>query len=238
MIERLKSILKRQYCCLLRPRVVSHFGVRLDLSNEAVGPHIRRVVYSGGYEAQEASILFKTLKIEDRVLEIGAGMGFVSIFAAKLLGDGSRIMSVEALPQMEVVIRNNYVLNKCNPNLLMAAVGTENGELEFTVADEFWSSSLSREGKSGSRIRVPSRKLGDLASDFQPSYLVVDVEGAEETLFQENLGPVKRICLEVHPHYIGNRGVQRCLQDLAQQGFAVDFRLSNRCLLYLEKEDP
>jgi FkbM family methyltransferase len=220
---------------ILKPSVIKHKGVRLLLNHQAVSPYIRKIVYNGGYESAESAMLEATLEPDDRVLELGSGMGFIATFCAKMLGNGAAVCAIEALPQMEALIRENFRLNGVNPELVMAAIGLDNGECTFTVADNFWSSSAANASANGEKITVPMVALGSLIERFRPTYLVVDVEGMEKTLFQQDLGTVKKICLEIHPHYVGDEGIRKCLMDLFQQGFAVDFLKSSRCVLFLHR---
>lgn len=221
---------------LLKPRIIRHRGVLLLLEHPAVSAYIRSIVYSGGYETKESVMLDSTLDSTDRVLELGAGMGFIASYCAKKLRSSGAVCAVEALPHMEAVIRENFHLNGVSPELVIAAAGLANGECTFSVSDNFWSSSVAHQSSKGKEITVPMVALGDLINRFQPTYLVVDVEGMEKTFFQQDLGTVKKICLEIHPHYVGDDGIRDCLSDLFRQGFVVDFLQSSRCVLYLYRK--
>lgn len=238
MFQKITATLqKKARICILnlrRPKFVNLRGVDLLMDTPAVSPYIRSKVYAGGYESAESVILGNTLESRDRVLELGAGMGFISTFCAKQLGDASRVCAVEALPQMEAVIRENFARNAVAPELVMAAIGIKSGECTFTVTENFWSSSASQdEDNGGKQITVPMVALADLLERFEPTYLVVDIEGLEESLFNVDLGTARKICLEVHPKQIGDEGVKRCLATLFDQGFVIDFVNSKGCVLYL-----
>lgn len=217
----------------MSPNVVAHHGVKLLLDSSEISPYIRRAIYSGVYETKEALLLKETLGQEDRVLELGAGMGFIASFSAKYLGDSAKVHAVEALPHMESVIRRNFEINRVSPQLTMAAVGKEEGEIDFSVSSNFWSSSVDGAGKGERKIQVPMVALSDLLASFQPTYLVVDVEGAEKNLFDCDLGTVSKICLEVHPHYIGDAGVNRAVHALFRKGFVIDYLRMSKGMLYL-----
>lgn len=218
---------------LLKPGIIDYHGIKLSLQSNELSPYIRKMVYSGAYESKEASLIGQTLEKSDRVLELGSGMGFIACFCARFLGDSAKVHAVEALPHMESVIRKNFELNGVCPELTMAAVGREAGEVAFSVAANFWSSSVSGAGQGESKIRVPMIALSELLDSFNPSYLVVDVEGAEEQLFDMDMGTVCKICLEVHPHYIGDDGVNRAVDALFKQGFVIDYRKMSKGMLYL-----
>jgi len=228
-----KRLLRARVKTLFKPTSVTLHGVRLSLRSEAVSPYIRRSVYREGYEGAEARMILETLEPDDRVLELGSGMGFIASLCALQLKDDSKVCAVEALPQMQAVIGENFRLNRISPRVISAAVGCENGECSFAVAENFWSSSAAGNRTTENTISVPMIALNDLIEDFQPTYLVVDVEGAEENLFNSDLKTVRKICLEIHPHYIGDDGVQRALDALFSQGFVICFLKSSRCVLHL-----
>lgn len=234
IINTLTKKLRIQYFSITKPKFVDLRGVELLMHTPTITDYIRSKVYAGGYESAESIILEKTLEPTDRVLELGSGMGFISIYCAKKLGDSSRVCAVEALPQMEEVIRANFKQNGVDPELVPAAIGQEAGECTFTVTENFWSSSSgSKEASAGKEITVPMVALPSLIERFEPSYLVVDIEGLEEVLFEVDLGSVRKMCLEVHPKQIGDDGVKKCLCALFEQGFAIDFVTSKGCVLYL-----
>lgn len=234
--KRTKNTLLFSYRSLFRPNIVTHHGILLQLENDAISKHIRKVVYRGTYESSEANLIRQTLEPSDRVLEVGSGMGFIATFCAKALGRSDAVLAVEAVPKMEPVIRENFSLNCVSPELISAAVGLEEGECSFIVSDSFWSSSAANIANSGTEITVPMVTLSDLIERFGPTYLVVDVEGMERRLFKQDLGSVRKICLEIHPHYIGDAGIRDCLIDLFNRGFVVDFLKSNRCVFYLYRD--
>ena len=72
--------------------------VTLDLPDEILSPDLIRWLTSGRYELQEARALAEFVKPEDVVMDIGAGVGFVSILAARIVG-GPNVIAVEANPE-------------------------------------------------------------------------------------------------------------------------------------------
>jgi FkbM family methyltransferase len=224
--------LRRLFLRILNPSKVKHRGVYLSLDSDAISPYIKNVVLSGSYESKESILLEKTLEANDRVLELGSGMGFISCFCAKILGSGAAVHAVEALPDMAPIIRNNFKLNGYNIDLTTAAVGRVAGEIEFAVADNFWSSSNQAKTGKERMIKVPMVALDELIRLHEPTYLVVDVEGMEKELFDCDLGSVRKICLEVHPHYVGDEGVHQALDDLRERGFKIDFLKSSMSVLF------
>src|SRR5271165_1314616 len=71
-------------------------GVLIPLKNNwafTVKDHIIR----GDYETGELNIISKTINSNDRILEIGSGLGFLAIYCAQKIGL-EKIVSFEANP--------------------------------------------------------------------------------------------------------------------------------------------
>ena len=81
LIEARKRIL-RTYRRWRRPRVIRHVGVRLALDRQ-IPPEIREFLYSGEYERGEIKALRRLLRPDDVVMELGTGIGFVSLVCAR-----------------------------------------------------------------------------------------------------------------------------------------------------------
>lgn len=210
-------------------------GVRLVTDQQRVSKDVYYGIFSGQYEDTEAAIINVKVGQGDRVLEVGAGVGFVSILCAKLAGE-QNVRSFEANPGMETLIRENYALNKVAPALEMKAVTRDGAPVRFHVSDNILSSSLYDRSLAGKEIEVESVALAALAEEWQPSVLVMDVEGAEvDILGYEALPGVKRMILEVHPHIVGAEAIDAMLSRLEAQGFKKTFAYRKSVLL--EKED-
>lgn len=207
---------------LLKPKVIKEHGVKIDVSNAAISPGLRDVFYRGSYEKQEMSILKKTLNREDLFLDIGAGVGLTSIWAAKHLGSSKDVVAVEASPDLVSVIKYNAALNGIDINAVWAAAAVDEGEADFFVTPHFWSSSLLPR-EDANVVRVPTMSLNDLLLDHKPTYLMMDVEGAEHPLIlSSDLKGVEKICIEIHPHYIGLEKATEVADHILKLGFKAD----------------
>jgi predicted methyltransferase len=79
-------------------------GVRVPLDRRIVTQPIETALRSGDYEADETRSLPDVVRVGDRVLELGAGMGFVSTILAKRT-KAAKIVAMEANPQLIPFIR-------------------------------------------------------------------------------------------------------------------------------------
>lgn len=184
---------------------------------------MRQTVYREEYEAPEMRILERSLETSDRVLELGSGLGLLSILCARKVGNGN-VWTFEANPDMEPIIRRNYALNGVAPNLTMAMVSHTAGTQPFHIRRNFWASSAHEARASGSLRTVTAevRALDDEIARCKPTYLICDIEGGEAGLFdRSNLSGVRKVLIETHPDVIGVDGVDRVLDRLRQIGFTL-----------------
>lgn len=199
-------------------------GLTLYLPEEALKGNLERALSSGRYENHEADALLLHLRPEDRLLDLGAGLGFICALAARVLGEAA-VMGVEAGPETVKLARRNLAANGFPGVKVLrgAVVAGGEGEVEFGVRPAFWASSLrGPEGwpENAEVIRVPARPLGKLLARFTPTVISCDIEGGELEVLTGPLPGVRLVVVETHPQVYGEAGVARIVAALAQQGFA------------------
>ena len=219
---------------LTKPDRVALHGVQVPIS-EGATPRTRRALYRERYERSEARALILTLEPRDVVLELGTGLGFLSALCAKRIGS-DRIHSVEANPRMISLIEQVHALNDVQPEVLHAVLGRGAGEREFFIHREFASSSLTPSDESTTAVRVPQLDLNEQMARIRPTYLIMDVEGAEDELFRTiDLSTVRKILVELHAGWIGEARMAEILRQVEEQGFRLIRALSSRRKKYLER---
>lgn len=199
-------------------------GLTLYLPEAALKGNLERALSSGRYENHEADALLLHLRKGDRMLDLGAGLGFLCALAAGVLGEGA-VMGVEAGPETVRLARRNLAANGFPGVKVMkgAVVAAGEGEVEFGLRPAFWASSLrGPEGwpENAEVIRVPARPLGKLLARFQPTVISCDIEGGELEVLTQPLPGVRLVVVETHPQVYGPDGVQRIVQALRKQGFS------------------
>ena len=85
-------------------------GIKLSVPGKLLNDRIAGKLVSGGYEAHEARAVQMRVKPGQRVLELGAGLGYVSSVCARLTGP-QNVTSVEANPVMVPVVQDNLDRN-------------------------------------------------------------------------------------------------------------------------------
>ena len=215
---------------LVRTQKIQINGVFISTSPIDVKRRIRKALFNGTYESQERYYVEKYLKKDSRVLEIGCGIGLVSLVAHKICTDGL-IKSYEANPHMEKVIKKNYALNGFVPNLEMKAVSNDGKDIEFHVDPEVISSSIYDRQRDFETLVIQSVALDTIIKNFSPDTIIMDVEGAEiELLEKSKLSGVTQMIVELHPHITGDKKICYLNDRLEAIGFTISAQKGNVCV--------
>jgi FkbM family methyltransferase len=219
LIDARKRVL-RTYRRWRRPKVIRHAGVLLELDRR-IPPEIMEYLYSGEYERSELKALRRHLRPDDVVMELGAGIGFISLACAKRIG-AARVFSFEANPALEPLILRNYELNQLSPTLEIGVLGEGNGETDFYVHDHYWLSSTQPGVPNTRHIRVPARPLNDKIRQIDPTFLIMDIEGGERELCRFiDLHNIRKVAMELHTELIGRDEAEAIPRRLRDAGFTV-----------------
>jgi FkbM family methyltransferase len=215
---------------LTRPSAIEHHGVWLPLSG-AVSAEMRAVLYSGAYEEREYEVLSQLLVPTDRVLELGSGLGFITVVCAQRC---SSVSTVEANPRMLDTLRDTFRRNGVSPRLVSGMVSSSGEDQTLFVARDFWSSSAYDRG--GTATRVAGLGFARLLEEHQPTVLVIDIEGAEVGLTCELIASgVRAVVIELHGSVTGTEGARRVRDWLSGQGFQATRDWGDRSVVVYER---
>ncbi len=231
------SWLRYQYRKLFRPRTVSNNGLTIYLGDQARTRYARSI-YRDTHEAEERAIVARNLEPDDTVLECGAGLGVVTTLCCQQIGS-ERVHAFEANRKLEPALRKTFELNDVSPQLEMKMVSLAGGEEEFFAADRFVFSSRydNSDSYTGERQTLESVPIQSLIDELQPSFLIMDIEGAEVDLADEqlNLHSLKKLCIEMHPHIVGDEAISQLIGSLLRQGFHLRMSESHADVLYFSR---
>src|SRR3954468_9922330 len=217
-----------------RGLVVAIEGIHIRLGRH-MSRRVEQAISKGGYERDELRLIGMVLSPSDVVLELGAGLGLVSAYCAKRVGSG-RVFAFEANPDLEPCIRETYALNGVEPALEMSAIRATSGRVTLYRTRHLYSSSIIRRSPAAIPTEVPGKALIYVVEKIRPTFLIVDVEGAESELFDRaQLPGVTKILMELHERIIGAEKVQEIRRSLAALGFREDRGLSSREHLVLRR---
>ena len=181
------------------------------------------------------------VKPRQRVLELGAGLGYIGALAARIVG-AKNVTSVEANPDMIVAIRANYALNGVAEIDLRhgAVVGQdyEGHSLAFACDKQFWASRIAGVGDAGvGVVDVPVLRIHALLDEVKPNFVIMDIEGAEQYLFDAKWPrSVKHVVIELHPkQYESGKVIKHIVDMLSRSGLTYDPVASRGTLLALRR---
>jgi len=127
--------------------LVDHYethGVLIPFSPEVITPAIEVAITAGAFEAEEAHELPFIIEPGDRVLEIGAGIGFISTLLDRH-SSVDRVIAVEANPNLMDYMAHLHRVNRVRKVERRNAVLTNEpiDSMTFYLRQDFWMGSLS-----------------------------------------------------------------------------------------------
>lgn len=211
-------------------------GVLIPYDPAIITPPIAHAIKSGYFEAEEAAQIPHIVKADDVVLDIGAGIGFISTLISR---HAKRVISVEANPDLMPFMAKLHRLNEVeNAKRLNVVLSNDSGtHATFYQRTDFWMGSLAAGPNPYiSTINVPTMGFSSLLAQEAVSLIVCDIEGAESFLFNNaDLGRVDRIYLELHDHITGLKGVASVFETMGRHGFSYDPRHSSGAIVLFQR---
>ncbi|MGG7645478.1 FkbM family methyltransferase [Rhodovulum sp. YNF3179] len=204
---------------MIGTRVVELDGIKLNSRADTLPEFVRNMLFKGTYEQGERELVREVVRPHSRVLEIGTGIGFISLLCTRLAGEG-QVLSYEANPVLKDIIHGNYALNGLEPRLEMKAVTVDGTPIRFFKNENIISSSLIDRDLEASEIEVESDAINDVIMRHEPDIIVMDVEGAETDLLPAaDLAKVRAILVELHPHIVGAPKIAELIEYLVSEGY-------------------
>ena len=200
-------------------------GLRLVCDPARIPRALSTAIIKGTYELPERELVRAAVRPGDKVVEIGTGLGVVSLLCNRLAGSGN-VLSYEANAALETAIRENFALNAMTPRLRLRAVTTDGAPISFFRNDNIVSSSIYDRGLAAQKVDVESDPIDRVLAEEQANVLVMDVEGAEISLLQAaDLSHLREIIVELHPHVVGDAATDAMIASICARGFAETGRM-------------
>lgn len=200
-------------------------GIRIPVFPELMSPRMLEVLRSGRYEESEATQLDRIIEPGEVILEIGAGIGFISSIAARN-PNTTRIEVFEANPDLKPVIETVHRINQIENAVINTGVLMDRPSedaVPFYIMQNFWGSSLCYKPQAIRQVLVPTIDLNSALERIRPTMIICDIEGGELDLFENaNLDGVTKIFMETHQRVLGRAGMKRLFDNLSAKGFHYD----------------
>ena len=220
----LKFILKKRYA----HRRIHGFKMRLDLQD----PGISRSLYLlGDREREHLYLLKKSIRPHQRILDIGANIGYYVLIEHQLLGQSGHVIALEPSPKNFSLLKKNISLNHLTnrTTLLHTALATKDGFAPLHLSKLSNVHSLiakNTDSPMGHFISVPTTSLETIIRDQGPIDLVrMDIEGYEYFILKslisinQNQEFKPDIVLELHPPKYNKGDFIQLIKDLYELGY-------------------
>jgi FkbM family methyltransferase len=211
-------------------------GIVLPVKHPLIVQAIQKKIFFGDYEEMESDIVEKRLAPDDIVMEVGAGIGYLSALCAKRIGS-ERVNAYEANPAMMDVIALTHEKNRVSPRVANVMMGHGNGVCTLHVEEEFWASSTVAGSANSKKVEIPQIDLNEEFDKIRPTFLIIDIEGGEIDFFKyAKLDGLRKICIETHPGMISNQDINDMFVKLIAKGFLIDYTLLRKNVFYLYRD--
>ncbi|MES2219510.1 MAG: FkbM family methyltransferase [Acidobacteriota bacterium] len=186
-------------------------------------PAVTRALVRREYEEFERRAVRQYVRPNLPVVELGGCFGVVACITNRKLDRGTLHVVVEANPRVISFIEKNRSLNRCNFELLNAAIAYGQPTVTFCPSFDMPSNSL-RENHGADAVTVNTISLGEIVRqrDIDSFTLICDIEGHEYDLVQNEADAIQRaeiIILETHARMIGDAKNSELLARLEEIGF-------------------
>lgn len=219
-------------------------GLKFPNDPKIIDKKRRRMLRQGTYEQKEFDTAMKLVQPGDTVVEVGAGMGYMSAAMAKKKMV-KHVYAYEANPELVPYIHNVYAANEVeNATVTNAVLGPRaRKSVNFYVRRDFVESSLSprltaqSEGDVTHIEKIPVLNINTLFKKIKPTILVCDIEGAEVDLLPvTDMSELKAVVVELHPQFVGQAGIQKVFDAMAKAGLTYFPRASNGKVVLFKRD--
>lgn len=215
-------------------------GVRVPQSPFLNETRIQRMA-EARYEGDEIRGALSVIRPDDRVLELGAGLGVVGAVIAKN-AQPEAVLSFEAnpnlLPHINALYEENNLQDRIEVRHQVVISDPERPEsIDFHLRNSYLGSSLiDHPNRETRKVSVPTIGFAEVCAQFKPTVLVMDIEGGElDFLRYADLSGIRAVVIEFHPKIYGRRGTQTCKDALRGAGFVKDADVSTRFVWTAER---
>ncbi|WP_299416480.1 FkbM family methyltransferase [uncultured Sulfitobacter sp.] len=214
-----------------RDPYITSKGMKFPKDGHFITGQLRGALRDNRYEAKETNCVLKLVRDEDTVIELGAGIGYMSTLVATRRKI-KNVFAFEANPSLIPYIQSVHEANGLtNAHVTHGILGKRNGSTNFYVRKNLLSSSMEPlEGdtpETTEKVKVDVLNAGHVIKEIKPDILIADIEGAEATLLPHlDMSGLRGAMIELHPQYIGPDGVNAVFRAMMDAGLAYYARAS------------
>ena len=203
--------------------------ITVDLRDDILAFHL---YFSRVWEPNETAYAVSAIRPGDRVLDIGANLGYYTTLFGRLVGAGGRVMAIEAAPRNAELLARNVAQNDLTGvvEIVCAAAGSGDDVAPlYTSKNNFGGHTLVKPARYAETIPVEVVAVDDLVASWERlDFVKIDVEGYEPMVFAgmratlERFPDVQILC-EFDPTYVARAGFDpfAFLDGLGARGFGI-----------------
>jgi len=155
---------------LTKPKIINVFGYKMILDKQDEAGHS----ITTDDITDEFKKLKKIIKKGDIVVDIGANIGFYTLFFSSLVGKTGKIIAFEPEPRNFEILKKNIEINYLdNVTLYEKAVGSKNCKIKMKTSNSIGSHQISISGN----LEIDCIRLDDYITNV--NFVKMDAEGYE-----------------------------------------------------------
>lgn len=220
-----KFYLVRKVIDLSKPKKVEILGHTLYVNRK--DNTIVKALVKGKYEPEETELYRTLIKPGDRVLDIGANIGYFTLLFARLVGPGGVVYAFEPDPDNFRLLRKNIKKNGYrNIRAFPFAVSDRTSKGNLYLNDYNMGDHRIFDSHNGrKKIPIKIKALDEFLPGLSPVFVKIDVQGSEIMAFEgmrKMLRKVTYVAAEYSPYLLDKAGFppERMLELLREEGFS------------------
>lgn len=218
--------------------LIGNFKIKCD-TNTWIGAQI---VYLGEYEDYIKATFKNHINKGDTVLDIGANIGFHTLYFSELVGNTGKVIAFEPILSTFSVLTTNVKLNDFENIILKnIALGDENKILEIYVDNNNQNPGENNLFTKGNTL-IDCKKGDDILANVKVDFIKIDVEGYElfalKGLFNTLQNHRPKIVFEYDKNYqLKNNEKATVLFDYLSQFDYSFYKIERKSMLKLTNFD-
>jgi FkbM family methyltransferase len=152
-----------------------------------------KIVYTGDYEAEFKKITRTILKKGDHVLDVGANIGFHTLFFAELVGKLGSVTAFEPVPCNYNILNDNIGLNKFDQvTCKKIALSNKNEQLSIFIDEKTTNPGAFNLFDRGGDTLIDCCIGDEIVGNRKVDFIKIDVEGYESFVIEGLLETIKK----------------------------------------------
>jgi FkbM family methyltransferase len=184
------------------------------------------------YETYETALFNREIRENMVVVDIGANIGYYSLIAGRLVGNGGKVYAFEPEPaNYQTLIRHIQINGYTNIFPVQKAISNQCGKTELFLSEvNLGEPSLCERNisKKAGFLQVETITLDEFFQDCRVDFIKIDAQGAEGRILEGAQQVLKdsklKIMMEFWPDGLKNMGTDplQLLQRMLEAGFKIE----------------